>query len=47
MKFSSQRYRKDVIVLEWGQGGFTKMLPGIEQFSYEEGLKKLGLCSLE
>ena len=39
-------YRKDVIALERVQR-FTRMLPGLESFSYEERLDRLGLFSLE
>ena len=47
VQFCSPHYRKDVIALEKMQRGFTRMLPGLERFSYEERLVRLGLFSLE
>jgi len=34
----SSHNRKDVITLETVEGRFTRMLPGLESFSYEERL---------
>jgi len=41
----SPHYWKDVISLEGVQRRFTRMLPGMEGFSYEERLDRLGLFS--
>jgi len=47
LEYFGLHYRKDVIALEGVERGSTRMLPGMEHFSYEETLRKLGLLSLE
>ena len=47
VQFWSPHYQKDVEALERVQKRFTRMLPGMEDISYEERLEKLGLFSLE
>jgi len=49
VQFWSPHYRKDVIVPERvrEQRRFTRLLPGLERFSYEERLVRLGLFSLQ
>mgnify|MGYP001852968260 CR=1 FL=1 len=43
----SPQYRSDIDLLEHIQRRATKMIPGMEQLSYEDRLRELGLCSLE
>ena len=43
----SPQYRRDTDLLERIQRRATKMIPGMEQLSYEDRLRELGLCSLE
>ena len=47
MQFWSPHYQKDLEALERVQRRFTRMLPGLKGFDYEERLNKLGLFSLE
>jgi len=47
VQFWSPHYQKDVEALERVQGRFTRMLPGLEGFRYEERLDKFGLFSIE
>ena len=47
VQFWSPHYWKDVGALERVQKRFTRMLPGLEDISYEEMLDKLSLFSLE
>ena len=42
----SSHYRKDVIALETVERRFTRMLPGLESFSYAERLVRLGFFYL-
>jgi len=43
----SPQYRKDVELLEHIQRRATKMIQGMEHFSYEDRLRELGLFGLE
>ena len=43
----SPQHRRDMELLECIQRRATKMIPGMEQLSYEDRLRGLGLCSLE
>ena len=43
----SPQHRGDMELLEYVQRRATKMIPGMEQLSYEDRLRGLGLCSLE
>ncbi|XP_072443501.1 RNA-directed DNA polymerase from mobile element jockey isoform X1 [Chiloscyllium punctatum] len=47
VQFWSPHFRKDVEALERVQRRFTRMLPGMENRSYEDRLRVLGLFSLE
>eukprot|EP00061_Rhincodon_typus_P012832 g38819.t1 len=47
VQFWSSHYQKDMNALEKVQKRFTRMLPGMGEFSYEERLDRLGLFSLE
>ncbi|PKU47894.1 hypothetical protein llap_1810 [Limosa lapponica baueri] len=43
----SPQHKKDMELLEWVQQKATKMIRGLENLSYEDRLRKLGLFSLE
>ena len=42
----SPQHRRDMELLECIQRRATKMIPGLEQLSYKDRLRELGLCSL-
>jgi len=43
----SPQYRRDMDLLERVQRRTTKMIQGTEHLSYEDGLRELGLFSLD
>ena len=47
VKHWGPQHKKDVELLEWAQTRATRMIRGLEHFSYEERLRELGLFSLQ
>lgn len=47
MLFQAPQYKKDADVLEWIQWWVTKLVTGLENTTYQEMLRGLGLFSLE
>jgi len=47
IQFWSSLHKRDMALLEWVQRTATKIIRGMEHFSYDERLRKLGLLSLE
>ena len=46
-QFWAPYLRRDVLALERVQRSFTRMIPGVKSLTYEEGLRTLGLYSME
>ena len=46
VQFGAPQFKKDVDNLDWVQTRATRMVEGLEEMSYEEQLRELGMFSL-